>query len=98
MTSLNFQNLPDDIEALKEIISQAQSVIQESEDSLSQKDKEIESLKVLNQGLQYQLEKHLRSRFGQTSEKGLPNQKDQPGQMWLFKKDELQYFFKLFSN
>lgn len=95
MTSLNLKDLPDDIESLKSMLMQAQNVIQNNAQSLNQKDKildqrdkaldqkndEIKKLKHLNQGLQNQLEKHLRHRFGQRSERGCP------GQMYLFKDD-----------
>ena len=45
----------------------------------NRKDEEIKKLKFLNKGLQHQLEKHLRDRFGHKSEKKLPGQKDESG-------------------
>jgi len=96
MTSLNIQDLPNDIESLKNIIAQADKTIQEKENlfnsrlvqkdkALNLKDREIKGLKILTESLQFQLEKHLRALFGRKSEK---RKSVEPGQLFLFE-DEL---------
>ena len=74
MKPLNLKDLPDDIEALKKIVFEANQIIEKSHESNDQKDETIKELKWLNQGLQIQLEKHLRHRLGSKSEKGSPGQ------------------------